>query len=279
MATHVGEPGPFGHCIAGIDMAVWDMAARRAGQPLSTFLAANAAQDVKVYASSLNAAKAVDLAAKLAADGHTAFKLKVGYDPQRDEKLVGAVRQSVGDPAAIMIDANQAWTVDEAREAIARLGRFDLTFVEEPISAKAPLSDWARLAEEADVRLAAGENICSDELYDRHLETGALTFYQPDVAKWGGIGGCAAVGRRVVETGANYCPHFMGTGLGLAASIHLLAAAGGSGFVELDANENPLRTELCDLDLSVSEGRVAVPQGVGIGVVPDDAAINRFRVT
>ncbi len=279
MATHVGEPGPFGHCIAGIDMAVWDLAARRLGKPLSAVLSSDPANSVKAYASSPNPAKAANLAAEFSAAGHTAFKLKVGYDLDRDEGLVRSVRESVGDTAAIMIDANQSWSLDEAREAINQLAAFGLTFAEEPISALAPLSDWAKLAEQTDVPLAAGENICSDELYGRHIETGALMFYQPDVAKWGGISGCAAVSRRIIDTGFTYCPHFMGTALGLAASIHLLAAAGGSGFVELDANENPLRTEFCDMDLEVTAGRIKVPTGDGIGVIPDAASMRRFQMT
>ena len=70
----------------------------------------------------------------------------------------------------------------------------------------------------------------------------------------------------------------MGTAIGLAASLHLLAAVGGAGFVELDSNDNPLRTALCDLDLGVTEGRVRVPRGEGIGVIPDGEALRRYRV-
>ena len=111
------------------------------------------------------------------------------------------------------------------------------------------------------------------------MAAGALAFYQPDVAKWGGIGGCAAVGRLVVDKGFAYCPHFMGTAVGLAASLHLLAAVGGPGFVELDSNANPLRTALCDLDLGVSDGRVRMPTGAGIGIVPEAAALSQYQVT
>ena len=71
----------------------------------------------------------------------------------------------------------------------------------------------------------------------------------------------------------------MGTALGLAASIHLLAAAGGSGFAELDANDNPLRTDLCDIDFGVVAGRLRVPTGDGIGVNPDAASMHRYQVT
>ncbi|MCP4385336.1 MAG: mandelate racemase/muconate lactonizing enzyme family protein, partial [Hyphomicrobiales bacterium] len=124
----------------------------------------------------------------------------------------------------------------------------------------------------------AGENICADTDYAAHFEAGALTYYQPDVAKWGGIGGCYSVGQAVVGSGRVYCPHFMGTAVGLAASLHLLAAVGGDGFVELDANDNPLRTALCTLDLTVTEGRVQVPGDDGIGVVPEPEALRHYQL-
>lgn len=279
MATHVGEPGPFGHCIAGLDMALWDLQARRGGQPLSAVLNAESANRVSVYASTLDPARAPALATAFAAAGHQAFKLKVGHDAARDEALVRGVREALGDGPAIMIDANQSWSIDAARDAINRLARYGLSFAEEPLSALAAPADWTALARQTDVPLAAGENICGDQAYADHLAANALTFYQPDVAKWGGVGGCATVGRRVVDGGFIYCPHFMGTAVGLAASLHLLAAVGGAGFVELDANANPLRTDLCDLDLSVSEGRVRVPTGDGIGVVPNTDALRRYQVT
>lgn len=279
MAVHVGEPGPFGHCIAGIDMALWDLQARRAGQSLSAFLSSEPADSVKVYSSTLNPARAPDLATELFASGHRAFKLKVGRDSQADENLVRGVREALGEGPAIMIDANQSWPLDQAAEAINRLAPYDLLFAEEPISARAPLDAWTALAGQADVALAAGENICADDDYAAHIEAGALTFYQPDVAKWGGVGGCFAAGRLITEKGYVYCPHYMGTAIGLAASLHLLAAVGGSGFVELDSNDNPLRTELCNLDLGVMDGRVQVPSGAGIGVIPGEEALRRYGVT
>ena len=278
MATHVGEPGPFGHCIAGLDMAAWDLAARRAGRPMSHFLAEVEPASVKVYASTLNPNRASELAQDHVADGHRAFKLKVGIDPGKDDDLVRTVREAVGTGPAIMVDANQTWSVTEAVAALDRLSDYQLTFAEEPIAAATPLSEWARLAEEVATPLAAGENICADAAYADHLQAGALAYYQPDVAKWGGIGGCYAVGRKVIENGRIYCPHYMGTGVGLAASLHLLAAVGGEGFVELDSNDNPLRTDLCDLNLDVTEGRVRVPRGDGIGVVPDVGALARYQV-
>lgn len=280
MATHVGEPGPFGHCIAGLDMAVWDLAARRAGQPLAAFLAAQSADSVMVYASTPSPpARAPELSRALVESGHRAIKLKVGIDPRRDEDQVRGVREAIGDDVSIMIDANQRWSVNEAAESINRLADYGLTFAEEPIAAQQPMQDWRHLSSLSNVPLAAGENICSDADYAAHLGARALSYYQPDVAKWGGVGGCYSVGREIVEAGSTFCPHYMGTAVGLAASLHLLAAVGGGGFVELDSNQNPLRTALCDLDLNVTEGRVRVPIGDGIGVIPEPDVLRQYRVS
>ena len=152
MATHVGEPGPFGHCIAGLDMAVWDLQARRRGQPLATLLNGAPADSVPVYASTLDPARAPALAGELVAAGHNAFKVKVGHDADRDEALVHSVREAIGAGPAIMVDANQAWSVAEAAAAINRLARHGVSFAEEPLSALAPVEDWVDLARQTDVR-------------------------------------------------------------------------------------------------------------------------------
>lgn len=277
MALHVGETGPFNHCFAGIDIALWDLVARREGRSLSSLLRAEQPTRVKVYASTLNAARAPELAQELHANGHRAFKLKVGLDLETDARLVRSVRNALGEAPGILVDANQNWSVEDAVTAIDVLSDAGLTFVEEPLSAAASLEEWAALGSRSSVPLAAGENISSLSAYEAHLKNGSLTFYQPDVAKWGGVGGCFQVGRKIRERGFVYCPHYMGTAIGLAASLHLLAAVGGEGFVELDSNSNPLRTQLCDLDLGVSEGHVRVPDGHGIGVIPDADALQRFQ--
>lgn len=279
MATHVGEPGPFGHCIAGLDMAVWDLAARRSGKPLATYLNGCIPKSVNVYASTIHPVNAPKKAHEFLEAGHRAFKLKVGLGDERDEEHVASVREAIGPNAKIMVDANQKWTLDQAVASINRLANYDLTFVEEPIFAESPMTVWQELARRSRVLLAAGENICSDASYESHLSANALTFYQPDVAKWGGIGGCFEVGQKIAHAGHVYNPHYMGTGLGLAASLHLLAAVGGDGFVELDSNANLLRTDLCDFDQGVSEGKIQVPDGVGTGVVPDPKALDRFRIS
>ena len=92
---------------------------------------------------------------------------------------------------------------------------------------------------------------------------------QPDMAKWGGFSGCLPVARAILGAGLRYCPHFLGGGVGLLASAHLLAAVGGDGLLEVDANPNPLRTRLCGAVGAVREGRVILGDAPGLGVEPD----------
>ncbi|MCV6602463.1 MAG: mandelate racemase/muconate lactonizing enzyme family protein, partial [Cohaesibacter sp.] len=85
-------------------------------------------------------------------------------------------------------------------------------------------------------------------------------------------------GQDIQTSSATCAMHYMGTAVGLAASIHVLSAIGGSGPVELDANPNPLRTELGDLDLTVRGGHLSVPAGPGLGFVPDPLALRHLSI-
>ncbi len=278
MIIHTGEPGPFAHCLAALDMAAADLAARRQGVGLSTMLGDAPDRRVRVYASTPGVDGIETLAARLSEQGHSGLKLKVGFDAARDHSVLSRFREN--DPVGMYlgVDANQNWTVGQAIEAIAELSKFDLSFVEEPISAHASAADWGRLARNAACPLAAGENILSEAAFANHVDDGSLRIIQPDVAKWGGISGCMAAGRHALDRGAGVTLHYMGTALGLAASFHALAALGGGGRVELDANPNPLRTDLGPIDLRPVEGFVPVPQGDGIGFVPDTGALDRFCI-
>lgn len=111
------------------------------------------------------------------------------------------------------------------------------------------------------------------EQFDAAHASGAFAVLQPDVAKWGGISGCLPVARRIRAGGQRYCPHFLGGGIGLLASAHLLAAVGGDGMLEIDANPNPLRTEICGPLATVVDGHATLTDASGLGIVPDLAML------
>jgi L-alanine-DL-glutamate epimerase-like enolase superfamily enzyme len=275
LAIQCGEPGPFAQIIAGIDQACWDLAARRAGVPLWKHLGGTGNR-VRVYASGLGPDAVVETALARRAEGYRAFKLKVGMNAAGDRDNLARLRDALGPEATIMVDANQAWSPAEALERIAELAPLRPHWVEEPIAADEPADAWSLLAERAGIPLAAGENLRGEGAFDAAIAGGYLRYLQPDVGKWGGISGCREVASRAVERGLALCPHWLAGGIGLAASMHLLAAAGGGGCAEVDANPNPLREEV--FPLAIADGWATLPDAPGLGVEPDLARLERYAV-
>jgi D-galactarolactone cycloisomerase len=276
LALQSAEPGPLAQAVAGIDIALWDLAARRAGEPLWRFLGGSDPR-VGVYASGIDPERPEVTAAAMRARGHRAFKLKIGFGDDLDERNVAAVRAEIGPAAVLAVDANQAWDLKTAIQLARRLERHELRWLEEPLRADRPWSEWRELRNATRLPLAAGENIAGFEAFADALRQEVLSVVQPDVAKWGGVSGCLPVARRIGES-ATFCPHYLGGGIGLLASAHLLAAAGGGGRLEVDVNDNPLRDELCGPVAEVSDGRVTLTDAPGLGSEPDLRRLQPFRI-
>jgi D-galactarolactone cycloisomerase len=277
LALQSGEPGPFAQCIAGIDIALWDLAARRERRALWQLLGARS-PEIAVYASGLNPDRPEALAEAKRAEGYRAFKLKVGFGLERDLPNLRALRALLGDDARLMVDANQAWDVEATARHAAAFAPFGLAWLEEPIAADSPWGVWRALRDRVGMPLAAGENLLGRAQFEQALAASALAVIQPDVAKWGGITGCLAVAQRAHAAGILYCPHFLGGGIGLVASAHLLAAAGGDGMLEIDSNDNPLRTLLMGPLATLRGGRTVLSGDPGLGIAPDLRALHDYVV-
>jgi D-galactarolactone cycloisomerase len=208
--------------------------------------------------------------------GHRALKLKVGFGTETDLVNLADLRRVVGD-GMLAADANQGWSIDQALAIVPRLGEFGLRWLEEPLRADRPRPEWRRLREIAPMPLAAGENIASREEFAQVLLEDVLDVVQPDIAKWGGLSVCGPLARAIMQAGKVFCPHYLGGGIGLLASAHLLAGAGGDGWLEVDINDNPLRDRFCGPVLDLSEGAVVLNEAPGLGMAPDLASIAQYR--
>jgi D-galactarolactone cycloisomerase len=277
LALQAGEPGPFAQAIAGVDIALWDLQARRAQQPLWRLFGGTSPR-VKVYASGLNPDRPADIAATRRNEGYRAFKLKVGFGNERDVANVAALRDALGDGVDLMVDANQAWTVETAIEMARALEPFYIGWLEEPLRADRPWSEWQALREQTGIALAAGENLAGDDGFDAALSANVLSVVQPDIAIWGGFTRGVPVARRILAAGARFCPHWLGGGIGLLASAHALAAVGGGGMLEVDANPNPLRSATCGPLASVIDGATVLSNRPGLGVEPDLGSLQAYAV-
>ncbi len=274
-ALQCGEFGPFAQVAAGVDMALWDLAARKLRLPLWKWL--GGVREVRVYASGLGPQKPENIAARMIEQGHRAVKLKVGFGAGVDDDNVRRLRALVGDQGEVMLDANQRWDVDAALAAARGFAGSRPLWLEEPVPADEMLPVWQTLARQSPVALAAGENLRGLDPFSAMLDAGVVCAIQPDIGKWGGFTGCLEVARRADETNTLFCPHWLGGGLGLLATLHLLAGTGGRGWGEIDANHNALREQFLFPGFAVAEGRVALNDEPGLGFVPDDALLRQYR--
>lgn len=275
LALQCGEPGPFAQAISGIDLALWDISARRQRLPLWRLLGGQSRR-IKVYASGINPGGASQTAEAALERGHRALKLKVGFGAETDLANLAALRAIVG-VGMLAADANQGWSIDQALEMLPRLAEFDLRWLEEPIRADRRREEWRRLRASAKMPIAAGENISSVEGFKHVLAEDVLGVVQPDIAKWGGLSACAGLARDILKSGKTFCPHYLGGGIGLLASAHLLAGIGGDGWLEVDANDNPLRDRFCGAVANVTDGTIVLGEEPGLGFAPDLSGIADYR--
>lgn len=277
LAIQSGEPGPIAQCIAGIDCALWDLKARKAAVPLFRLLGGSTAT-IPVYASGINPDRPHAVAAQMRDAGYRAFKLKVGFGLERDAANLRTMRAEIGSDCALMADANQAWELPQALQAVETLSEFSLEWLEEPLPADAPAAQWSELDSRSTIPIAIGENLSSRGAFDEAISGHSIDVIQPDIGKWGGLSACVPIARAAIAAGKRFCPHFLGGAVGLAASAHFLAAVGGDGRLEIDANENPLRT-FCDGPAAhVQNGTIALDDAPGIGIEPDLQTLEPYVV-
>jgi len=274
-----GEPGAFSGALAGADIALHDLMARRAGLPLWRYLGGTDGSPVPAYASGLNPdEQALAQVEEARGRGHRAFKIKIGFGEARDVATLRPVFASLRAGERCMVDINQGWDLGTASRMLGVLNEFPLHWIEEPLTCDRPAWEWGQLRGITRTQLAAGENLRGALAFQQALADGHYGVFQPDCCKWGGLSATLPVAQAVVGAGRTYCPHLLGGGVGQLASLHLLATARGPGLVEMDANPNPLRSLVIDPVLTVQEGLVALPAGPGLGTEPDLAALAGFQV-
>ncbi|WP_137177401.1 mandelate racemase/muconate lactonizing enzyme family protein [Roseomonas sp. AR75] len=279
--------GMLVECIAGVDIALWDLAGQAAGQPIWRLLGGVGRRAVDAYASSINWADDARVEAEVAsarAKGFRQIKVKIGRPLPRAIARVKQVRRLVGDEVLLGVDTNWAYDADDALLLGKAMCDQGYWFFEEPL----PPDDHAgyrRLAQHLPIRLAAGESdftaADSAELVRDHV----LGLIQPDVARSGGITETWRIAEHAALNGVNYAPHVgWSGGICSAASLHLAAAAESFLTFECMVFDNPLRQALTvpvqgDVAGLSAEGTLAVPDAPGLGVALAPDALDRFRIT
>lgn len=269
---HIGQDKVLEHILAGLDTAAWDLCLRNAGKSFASFMQID--RSAQCYASSVNRS---DLSRRLADHtgmGQTEFKLKIGFDADSDVAFVAEAAHQLPAGARLMIDSNQCWSAEDAVHILQRLEDYDLLFAEEPIRADLDHGAWETLASQTRIPLAGGENLYGIEQFLSMANAGVRVL-QPDVAKWGGVTGALDLAEAMPD-GCLLWPHFMGSSVGQQAGLAISAAIGEASKCEMDVNENPLRSNLCDGAIDVMNGKVALSNAPGLLSPPADQALHAY---
>ncbi len=274
---HVG--GPAMEALSGVDIALWDLRARRAGQPLASHLGA-APGPVPTYASPVGfqptvAASAAAARALLDA-GFRALKIKVGRGVEVDAAHVAAVRAEAGPDIGLMVDANCGYDVATAIAAARAFHASGVLWLEEPTRPD-DVAGLAAIRRASPIPVAGGENEFTAEACERLVAAGAIDIVQPNICRIGGVSGLLRVGEMCVRHGVRLAPHGVGSAVGVAAALHACRAAGGLLMYEANRLLNPLRDRL-GLHPPVMEGADLVARDLpGHGGEPDPTRLAEWR--
>jgi o-succinylbenzoate synthase len=256
---------------AAEEMARLDLEGRRAGRPL-----AEPGADAIAVNYTLGAGPPEEVAARAAAalrEGYACFKLKVGLPDDADR--VAAVREAIGPWPALRLDANGAWDVDEAIETIGRLAVHDPELIEQPC---ATLAELAEVRWDTEVPVAADEPIAGPGDVRAAAESGACDIVNVKLAPAGGYSGAQATLRAASEFGLEaFLSSTLDGPWGIAAALQLAGSEGISlacGLATLELFDAALVRSLAP----PRAGLLAVPQGPGLGVTVDDAAVREVLV-
>jgi L-alanine-DL-glutamate epimerase-like enolase superfamily enzyme len=273
-STHATTVGPLTSlAIAAIDTALWDARSRAAGIPLWQ-LAGGAQPSVPLYDTDggwlgIDIDELVAGARRVKADGLYGTKIKVGKpSAAEDVSRLAAVRHAVGPDFPVMIDANQAFTLAEARRRAAMFEPFAPAWFEEPMPAEA-ISDHALLQASTSIPLAVGESLYSPSHFREYLAHGGCGVVQVDVARIGGITPWLKVAHLAEAFNVCVAPHFL-----MELHVALAAAVPNAAYVE----HIPALQAVTLAPMRVHEGRAVPSDQPGLGIEWDDDALDRLTV-
>ena len=274
--AHLHEGGGGGIttiAMAGLDLALWDLAARRADVGITDLLGRRH-ETAEVYGSGVNLHFSLDelvaQAERWVDAGFDAVKVKVGSpDLADDAQRISAVREVIGPDRRLMIDANQRWGLEQAERAIGELAAFDLTWIEEPLRAD-DLAAHVSLRERIEVPIALGENLYTRYRFAEFIDAGAVDLVQPNIVRVGGITPFRAIAALAADRGIALAPHLL-----LELSAQLALALPGDHLVESveDASFADLGALAAPSPVAVDGNAVRTTGQTGLGIrFSDDRA-------
>jgi D-arabinonate dehydratase/D-galactarolactone cycloisomerase len=296
-----GRKGILLSCLSAIDIALWDILGKSAGQPVWRLLG-GFARPLRAYASSGYYRRdystedlANDVAAARAA-GYLGYKMKVGniasavharvldttplrVSPNEDFARVRAAREALGSDLDLMCDAT---TSLDARTAMAYADEFErigVRWFEEPTQPE-NIAGCAELARRTRIPIAGFETETSKFNFAAMMDAGAIQMVQPDVIQVGGITEARKIAAYAQMRHLGFSSKNYSTAVSLAACLNLLYALPNADYFECDMDPSPWRDQFLRTPLfTFDQGMVQPFDRPGLGLDIDEAALEAWRVT
>jgi len=296
-----GQKGMPIQALSGIDIALWDILAKKANLPLYQLLGGKSNNQIPVYGYGMMLQnKPVDQlielfqreAKEIKEKNFKAMKMKIGIGPKDDLKLVKAVRETVGDEYKLMVDANHAYNLSDALYVGRGLDEMNIYWFEEPVAPE-DYEGYKELKQKLKINIAGGEAEFTKYGWNQLIKNKCIDIAQPEVC---GLGGITEYLKVSALAQANFIPvinHVWGSALSIAVNIHLLTAQpdmpGGlfpsKSMLEFDTTEeNKFITNLAIEKFSIldqvkkNDGLIDTIEEIGIGINPDKNFIKEFEI-
>ena len=280
---YYGRRGVVITAMAGVDLALWDLKGKLFNQPVWRLLGGRYHDRIPAYASILfgrDGSETREIAQRWREAGYGAIKF--GWEPMGesealDIELVRGGREGIGGDNTLLIDAGCVW---DSRTALRRAEAFNdygIGWLEEPLE-QDDIDGYVWLRDRSPVLIAAGEGECGRAAFRPWIDRHALDIYQVDLAR-NGFTEAAYIRQRVEEIGARVCNHCYKTPISVAACLHWISTSKSAFIFEDCVEDSPLRHELTHEKLQAVDGRIAVPDGPGLGITLNERFVERFLVS
>ena len=263
--------------VAAFDMALYDILGKAAGLPVYRLLGGDRTRFATDITVSLETPENMAAEAKTYAErGYRTIKVKVGQDVALDTARIKGIREAVGDKVALRIDANQGWTVPQAKDALERLAEFRIEFCEQPVLA----SDVAGLREvrrESPIPIMADEALFGASDAIKLIREEACDYFNIKLMKAGGIFNSVKIAH--IADAANIkcmvgC--MLESRLALTAAAHVVASNANIWFADLDGNSEHVVDPIVD-GVKLERDELVLPDKPGLGCDVDPAFLKKLK--
>ena len=281
----------FLSAISAIDVALWDIKGKYHKLPISTLLGGSFRERIRPYATGLYFSNSKTLTEDLCKEakdyvvnGFKSIKMKVGLSISEDLKNIKSVRNTIGFDVELMIDANHAYSFDEALRLSKKLENMDIKWFEEPLSPEF-YDQYSDFKSKSLIPVAAGECEYLRYGFQKLLNKNCVDFLQLDICSCGGLTEAKRIAALSSSKGVKIIPHTWGSGIAFFAAINFISNLepipgrlyNEDAYIEYDQTENKIRENIIKNNIEMSDGYIKVNNKPGLGIDIDETYLNEIK--